>query len=129
MKTFGCVLIVLFVVNMISGEFREKKDEEKIVRCGMTIYYTHMNYCIDYFAALGKRNVETSEGKSENSLLIFVDFVSKDQPCKTKQLAVQHNKRICPRGKSLLKIAYVIFVILKSHDFFCVIFCDFSDLY
>ena len=31
------------------------------------------------------------------------------------------------RGKSLLKIAYVIFVILKSHDFFSVIFCDFSD--
>ena len=27
-----------------------------------------------------------------------------------------------PRGKSLLKIAYVIFVILKSHDFFSLIF-------
>ena len=26
---------------------------------------------------------------------------------------------IYSRGKSLLKIAYVIFVILKSHDFFC----------
>ena len=32
-----------------------------------------------------------------------------------------------PRGKSLLKIAYVIFVILKSHDFFSVSFGDFSD--
>ena len=42
-----------------------------------------------------------------------------------------------PRGQSLVKIAYVTFVILKSHDFFCdflkilvillVIFlCDFS---
>ena len=30
------------------------------------------------------------------------------------------------RGKSLLKIPYVIFVILKSHDFFSVIFCDFE---
>ena len=29
------------------------------------------------------------------------------------------------RGKLLLKIAYVIFVILKSHGFFSVIFCDF----
>ena len=74
MKTFGCVVIVLFVLNMISGESREKRGEEKIVRCGMTIYYTHMNYCIGYFAALGKRNVETSEGKLENSLLIFVHF-------------------------------------------------------
>ena len=34
---------------------------------------------------------------------------------------------IATRGKSLLKIAYVIFVILKSHDFFSVIFRDFSD--
>ena len=34
-------------------------------------------------------------------------------------------------GKSLLKIMYVVFVILESHDFFCAIFvmlvilCDF----
>ena len=32
------------------------------------------------------------------------------------------------RGKSLLKMAYVIFVILKSHDFVCDFFCDFSAL-
>ena len=31
------------------------------------------------------------------------------------------------RGKSLLKIAYMTFVILKSHDFSCD-FCYFSDL-
>ena len=36
----------------------------------------------------------------------------------------QQNK---PRGKSLLKIAYMIFAIWKSHDFFSVIFCDFND--
>ena len=37
--------------------------------------------------------------------------------------SVNHIKiRYLPRGKSLLKIAYVIFVILKSHDFFSVIF-------
>ena len=32
-----------------------------------------------------------------------------------------------PRSKSLLKIAYVTFVILKSHDFFSLSFCDFID--
>ena len=31
------------------------------------------------------------------------------------------------RDKSLLKIAYVTFVILESHEFFPVIFCDFGD--
>ena len=39
----------------------------------------------------------------------------------------RHLKNIQARGKSLLKIAYVILVILKSHDFFSVIFCDFGD--
>ena len=34
-----------------------------------------------------------------------------------------------PRGKSLLRIAYVIFVILKSHDFFCDFFVTFSDFF
>ena len=31
------------------------------------------------------------------------------------------------KGITLLKIAYVIFVILKSHDFSCDFFCDVND--
>ena len=45
----------------------------------------------------------------------------------SKNMLLKKKTKQQPRGKSLLKIAYVIFKILKSHDFFSVMFCDFSD--
>ena len=53
-------------------------------------------------------------------------FLAFKTPCRNKQCSVLlKTQMVRSRGKSVLKIAYVILVILKSHDFFLCFFCHF----